>query len=383
MSKYSAIKHLTKEDIVKNGSIFTPQEIVQLAFKKCQPHIDNEAVILDMGAGYGAFISKFRDKGKRCIGTECDATSIHFLRQEFPEIEFYHENSLSKVSRTKYRINENEKLIIIGNPPYNDITSQYKKGEKGEIECDKDIEARDLGISFLRAYNKLMAKYICVLHPLAYLIKKQNFKNLKEFKDNYKLIDATIFSSKEFESIKRTNAEFPVVAALYERNNEGMTFKDIEDFSFKIYHSRKRFYLKGINTIDGKVKKYPTKNSICKLQFYTLRDINALVRNATFVKGPINNGIDVTADNLYQYAWLDYFKNNFKPSDKYLYGNLSPLYSEEIETKEIQRLLISYIYKNELIKNGFSQDELENKYGKLSDASEYPELEKILEGLYL
>ena len=97
--------------------------------------------------------------------------------------------------------------------------------------------------------------YICVLHPLAYLIKKPNFNSLGLFKDNYKLVDSTIFSSKEFDTIKKTNADFPVVAALYEKDESGMDYEYIRNFQFDIYGSSDKFVLSEVKTIDGIIPK--------------------------------------------------------------------------------------------------------------------------------
>ncbi len=381
MINLSENTHLTREDIIKNGSIFTTENLVNIVYNMLEKYIDDNKIIADFGAGYGSFIKVFQNKGKKCFGTEIDKQSYELLKKQFPNTEFYLENSLFNVNRKKYNIKKNDELIIIGNPPYNDITSLYKKGNKGNILCDEDIKSRDFGISFLKAYNKLNAKYICILHPLAYLIKKQNFKSLDNFRENYKLIDATIFSSKEFESIKKTNSEFPVVAALYEKNNNGMDFNYIENFNFKILNSNKTLCLNKISTIDGKINKYPKKEKQEKLQFYTLRDINALKRNATFIEGKITNGIDVNIKNLYQYAWLYFFKNNFNPKENnFIYNNLSPLYTKKIEEKKYQNALVSYAFNNcPLIKKYISKEEIEKEYGIIINNYEIilEEIEKL------
>ena len=385
MCKFSAIKHLTKEDIIKNGCIFTSRNLVDLVFQQCEPHITEDTIILDMGSGYGAFINVFSKIGNRCIGTDCDEVSIELLRQDFPETEFFLENSLLNVCREKYGIGEEDRLIVVGNPPYNDTTSIYRKGQKGELVCDEDLISRDLGISFLKAYNKLKANYVCVLHPLSYLIKKQNFNQLKTFKDNYRLLKAVVFSSNMFESISKKSTDFPVVAALYERNTNGMTFEDILSFNFDIFDSDKKFCLGKIKTIDGIINKYPKKNASSNICFYTLRDINALARNTSFANGPISNGVDVTIDNLYQYAWLLFLKENFNPPEyKFLYGNLSPLYSLSIEEDAIKNILATYAYKkNKVVSSNFQKSEIEDKYGKIFEEENYFVLHEILNGLYI
>lgn len=383
MNDFSAIKHLSKTDIIKNGSYFTPEKLTSLVLEKCKNYISDVTTILDLGAGYGAFLNAFKTSEKKLIGTEYDPKSVQLLKQNFPNVNIYKENSLENISRKKYEIQDAEKLLIVGNPPYNDVTSKYQKGKKGSFVCDEDVSSRDLGISFLKAYDKLKADYICVLHPLAYLIKKQNFKSLKAFKEHYRLIDATIFSSKKFETIERKNNDFPVVAALYERSGKGMTFEDVQRFEFEILDSDKKLIPGKIKTIDGIVKKYPTKENGTAIQFYTLRDMNALLRNAAFINGPKNNGINVDVHNLYQYAWLYYLKMNFAPKElEYIYGNFSPLYSEKTEEKEIKNLLVSYAFSNnKVVRQCFQKDALENEYGVLRN--DFAKLSEILKTIYI
>ncbi len=361
-------KHLSREEIVKNGSIYTSPKIVDLVFNYTEPFISENTVIADFGAGYGAFLERFQQKGRRCFATETDVNSCFILENDFPDIEVYNENSLTNASRNKYDLHDYDELLVIGNPPYNDVTSQYKKGEKGIFEVDSNLKARDLGTSFLKLYDKLQATTICILHPLAYLIKKNNFASLKSFKDNYKLLKGTVFSSKEFVGIKKNSAEFPVVAALYLRDEMGMTFEFIQDFEFDIYQSNKTFKLNNISTIDGEVQKYPKKGHCEGLQFYTLRDMNALLRNATFVENRTTNAIEINDENLYQYAWLMFLKDNFRPkANRFLYGNLSPLYPKKTEEKEFQREVVSYAFNNNsLVSQYYNLNKIESLYGTVS-----------------
>ena len=67
--------HLTRSDIIKNGSIFTGTELVNLIYNQVSQYIDETTVIADFGSGYGAFIEKFMNSGKRCFGTELDEKS--------------------------------------------------------------------------------------------------------------------------------------------------------------------------------------------------------------------------------------------------------------------------------------------------------------------
>lgn len=368
--KLSVNTHLSKEDIIKNGSIFTPDYIVDLVLNQIRNKLTESMTIVDFGAGYGAFSSAFlKLPHKKIIATDCDEQSINFIKQEHHGVETILENSLLNISREKYC--DGGELIVVGNPPYNDVTSQYKKGEKGSFEMDEDVYARDLGISFLKMYDKIGAQYICVLHPLSYLCKKNNFSSLGIFNYHYKLIGGILFSSKHFESIKKTNAEFPVVAAFYERNNQGMTFDYILNFKFDVFGSDKKYVVGAFNTIDGVVDKYPTKiKNDEDLQFYTLRDINALHRNRTFLVGFCANGIKMSKEKLHYYAWLDLFKNNFDAGEfGYLFGNLSPLLTDKINDLDFQNKLLSYILnENDVVKTYYKKNDKEffDKYSSIS-----------------
>jgi len=367
--------HLTKEDIIKNGSVFTPDHIVDIAKTWLENEINENDTIIDFGVGYGAFISKFTSLSNNCIATDVDEKSISFINEYFPNINAFHENSLINISRKKYNLNSNNRVFIIGNPPYNDVTSQYKKGKKGNFNMDEKVYSRDLGVSFMKMYALLEPECICILHPLSYLIKKTNFSSLKFFKDNYLLKKGLIFSSKEFESINKSNAEFPVCLALYKRiPNVNMDFNYIRNFVFSILDNNKTFSLRDYKTIDGWVNKYPKKNSKkpTDLQFYTIRDINALKRNKSFLVGKVANGVKVEIESLYKYAWLDYFKNNFTSDNMFIYGNLSPLYSEAIEKDSSKKSLISYIYNNNnIVKDFIDNNNLEMSVKKFYDMDSF------------
>lgn len=387
--KLSKNNHLKAEDIIKNGSFFTPLKIVDLAKKWLKADINDNDVVIDFGAGYGAFIHKFMDVSRRCIATDVDMESIIFIQKNFPKIQTILENSLVNINRDKYQLKPSDRVIIIGNPPYNDVTSQYKKGEKGHFLMDESIYSKDMGISFMKMYSLLEPEFICILHPLSYLIKKTNFNSLKHFKDNYILQKGLIFSSFEFESIKNTNSEFPVCLALYKREkNAKMDFDYIRNFSFSVLDSEKIFSLNQYETIDGWVQKYPSKSEKLStdLQFYTMRDINALKRNKTFIVGDVANGIKVEIDVLYKYAWLDYFKLHFKSKKPFIYGNLSPIYSKKLDEPELKKLLIAYIYhNNQIVKNFLENKQLKKEvlahYYMESFDLDYSPLNKILHSL--
>ena len=359
--------HLTKEQTIKQGSFFTPEHLVQTVFDLAKDKIKSDDVIVDFGAGYGAFEKEFSKLENKIIATDIDQDALNKLKGNFSSVQIICENSLVNIAREKY-CGQRQDLVAVGNPPYNDVTSAYQKGKKGKMLCDDSVRSRDLGISFLKMYDRITARVVCVLHPLAYLIKKANFNSLGEFKKNYCLKNAFVFSSALFENIRKGSAEFPVVAACYERDPNGMDFDFIQKFNFKILDSNEKFCLSDFQTIDGKIQKYPDKESGVYegLQFYTLRDINALKRNATFLDGKCSNGIKVTVENLYQYAWLEWFKENFNPQkNAWLYGNLSPFYDSSIEGKEKRRDLVRFVWnKKPIIQKYFSRASLEQYYGK-------------------
>ncbi|MDI6786577.1 MAG: Eco57I restriction-modification methylase domain-containing protein [bacterium] len=282
--------------------------------------------MFDSAGGCGAFLFGIKYYDYRIADRDLEACK--FLEQHFSSHTIFHTNSLKRVNRDKYLIPSSEFLIMIGNPPYNDTTSEFKNGEKGQNICDEDLYDRDIGVSFLKSYRKLNADVVCVLHPLSYLIKEANFKRLRDFKDNYKLIKGEIFSSALFHG---TGAgKFPILVALYEKNADGMTFEDIKNFRFNILDSEKTFVLSDFKTTDGYINKYPPrKNDAQKspigLYYYSFRDFNSLKKNTSFFTKEHPNGIVVTLENFYKYSYLYSLKSLFNPEDTWLYGNLSPL----------------------------------------------------------
>jgi len=88
-----------------------------------------------------------------------------------PFANVYSFNALTTLSIEAFGISNDETLFIIGNPPYNDTTSIIRNGTKKLLfDIDPGIQSRDLSISFLLSYQRLQADYVCVLHPLSYLI---------------------------------------------------------------------------------------------------------------------------------------------------------------------------------------------------------------------
>ncbi|MBW7893802.1 MAG: hypothetical protein H3C27_01710 [Opitutaceae bacterium] len=280
--------------------------------------------MIDTAAGYGAFLQGLAGEVR---AGEIDDGAVERLRQVLPADAVFHANSLQEPSRARYRIAEDATLVVVGNPPYNDTTSEFRNGRKGRNEADADLQDRDLGVSFLRSYARLRADVVCVLHPLSYLIKPANFRRLKEFAAHYRLRHGLLFSSARFGQTGGT--KFPVVIALYERG-AGMDYDDVRTFDFEVLESGGTFRLDVFTTTDGLINKYPPgkqgpRESDLGLYYYTFRDINSLLRNAGFMAAPHYNGIVVLRGEFHRYAYLHAFKRFFAPANAWLYGNLSPL----------------------------------------------------------
>ncbi len=343
-------RHLSKQRQIELGSFYTPNYLVDRMYSIIDTYlnkrdIDNKMVLFfDNASGYGAFYRPERN----FLLADIDEKAIEKIIHDFKiknKKNLFITNSLKEVSRSKYNINKDIFLINIGNPPYNDTTSIINSGKKGTFSCDLDLFDRDLGISFLKSFNKLNSDIVCVLHPLSYLIKETNFKRLKEFKDNYRLIFGEVFSSEHFSGTGKT--KFPIVIAFYERNSLGMDFSYIKNFDFNILNSEKKFKLLNFKTTDGFIYKYPkevfNKDNFSGFYYYTFRDINSLKRNSDFSLESNYNSISVSIDELYKYAYLYSFKKLFSPKDLWLYGNLSPLLDGELEKFKREYVLFSVL----------------------------------------
>jgi len=366
-------KHLNYIDAVNLGSYYTPEIIVDLAYSILQKNITNikDFTILDSSCGYGSFLVK-NDIAKRLVGADIDQKAIFEAKEIINGVDFICQNSLLNVCRKNLTIKNEEKLIAIGNPPYNDTTSIIRNSIKDvsvQDKIDSDIKTRDLGMSFLLSYDKLQADYVCVLHPLSYLIKKANFALLSKFSQNYKLIDGIIISSHEFSDTSRGMA-FPISVALYRRDQNGMTYDYIQNYQFKVKDDR-FFRLRDFDTIVNYVQKYPNKKYLNKndkpvAKFWTLRDINALKRNRTFIDSDTYNTVYVLMEKLPYYCYIDVFKR-YADKMPYFIGNCDVIIDNK-KFNEIKECFIAQsVHTNPILKNKFKFKEIPNAKLKIDN----------------
>ena len=317
-------QHLSYIDRVNLGSYYTAYNYVSIVWDMIRELVRPDTIILDSACGYGNFLNNSFAYSK--IGCDIDRAAIEVAKSVNRDARFIWANSLKDVSREKFKINDASHLVVIGNPPYNDKTSLIRHDIKSKgCAVDKAIASRDLGMSFLLSYNELKADFVCVLHPLSYLIKRTNLKSLREFTSNYRLVNALLINSQVFsQSSKSTH--FPIVIALYERNaSRGeLSYERIRRFVFRSIDNNS-LRLADFDYVTNYIKKYPSKNNAGCLDpnsvfFWTMRDINALKRNRTFVSKFSENTIIIPRNKLEYYVYVDVFKR-FAGKLPYYMGN--------------------------------------------------------------
>ena len=344
--------HLNYIDKVNRGAYYTQDEYVAVAWDMIKSRIDINTVLIDTSCGYGNFLN-IPFAGKK-IGNDVDTLAIDRAKQS-TNATFFNENALCNVDRHQYQISGNEKLCIIGNPPYNDRTSIIRQAIKSfDMVIDSDIETRDLGMSFLLSYAKLRADFVCVLHPLSYLIKPSNFRLLKKFTSHYQLKQAKIIGSGVFNNASKS-IQFPIVIAFYEKNRTGTSYADVMNFSWQVVD--KSFKLSNFDDISNYVKKYPNKDQQAKdddLFFWTMRDINALKRNQTFVKKFSSNAIIVDKKQLDYYIYIDVFKQ-FSQHIPYYFGNCNVLIDHDLFKKYKKYFILEALSRHQHLHQYFSK----------------------------
>jgi len=348
-------KHLKYQDKINLGAFYTPQKYIDIVWEKIYPFLTKKSLVLDSSCGYGNFFNYNIDCQK--LANDIDTIAIKQTKLKFPNIKIFNKNALLNVNRNMFNISIKNSLIIIGNPPYNDTTSIIRNDiKKDNFKIDDDIKTRDYGMSFLLSYSKLDADIICVLHPLSYLIKKANFNLLKKFSNKYKLIDSVIIDSATFKETSK-GISFPIVIALYKKDNLGMDYNYIQNYRFKTL-SGHNFALKDFDFIPNYINKYPLKNVIPTendILFWTMRDINALKRNRTFVNKFGYNTIIINKNKLDYYIYVDVFKQ-FSHLIPYYFGNLDVFINNNLFQKYKKYFFCEIITRHPLLKKYITYD---------------------------
>ncbi len=351
-------KHLTTEQMTNFGCFYTPQKFVDKLLDLIKKNIKNykDYSYLDSSCGYGTFLKSLYPL--KTIGCDIDEKALQVAKQQFDRCNYFNLNTLRGFSRSSIDLYDNEKLIIVGNPPYNDSTSKVKnKIKKNQtFDIDNDIKTRDLGISFMLSYLKLNPDYIAILHPLSYMIKKSNYQLLKNFYKQYFLIDHCIINSQEFELTSKIKG-FPIIIALYKKDDKGMSYENVLDISFKTIENE-TFSIKH-DEIKNYINKYPSKNKEYKekdILFWTIRDINALNRNQTFVQKKSDNTIIIDKDKFPYYCYVDAFKDYI---DKlpYYFGNCE-IFIDNQKFEEIKNVFVT----KSMEKHPWLKDKISNNY---------------------
>jgi hypothetical protein len=317
-------EHLTYEAKTNLGGFYTPKHIVNKLYETLAKFVlpDEIDALLEPNCGYGALLDhEYARKIKKVVGADIDIKAQEIAKNAFSHAKFYHINALKNVARSAYEIGDSDRLLIVANPPYNDLTSQVKNGVKKNIcQIDEDIQRRDLGLSSLLGFNKLRPDFIAVLHPLSYLIKKTNFNALKPFMKNYALRSATVFNSQAFLDASKLNG-FPVLIAIYQKSESGTSYEDIYHWRFDTIENDS-FSLSQFDYIGKYIDKYPNKRGDRSgYLFYTMRDINALKRSRTFIDEEIANAVHISDEKLDYYCYVDIFKD-YADNLPYYMGNL-------------------------------------------------------------
>lgn len=344
------VAHLNYREKTNLGSFYTSSRLVKIAYDLFARIAGPADVVLDSSCGYGAFFSvPFPQKDVRFIGADIDGAALDVASANFSRVHFFQENALKNVSRKKYGISDEERLAVVGNPPYNDVTSRVKNHIKQSDTCeiDEDIRTRDLGISFLLSFEKLSPEYVVVLHPLSYLIKHANFKLLAPFMRKYTLREALVLSSREFSDTSKNNG-FPIVIAVYERNRVGTTFTDIVRRRFTTVEGMS-FSISDYDYVCRYISKYPSRfrrsAGTAQYRFFTMRDINALKRSRTFIAEDTANAIYVPADKLELYCYVDIFKD-FSEKLPYFLGNFDVMIDRSAFEKIKNDFLVLSVQKH-------------------------------------
>lgn len=354
--------HLTFSQKTNLGSFYTPSALVARIYKMLSPWLEDCDVLLDSSCGYGAFFEQpFPQNDIRKIGGDIDAEALSVAQDRFSDVSFFNINALENVSRELYGISPRERLVIVGNPPYNDITSRVKQHLKTSLPTpmDDDIRTRDFGISFLLSFEKLDADFVAVLHPLSYLIKESNFKLLAPFMRRYSLCETLVVNSLEFSDTMKGSG-FPIVLAVYKKSAAGTSYQEIVRRKFRTIEGRV-FSVSDFDYVCRYIPKYPARFSRNhagapnRYRFFTMRDINALKRSRTFIAEDSANTIIIPDGKLEYFCYVDIFKD-FCATLPYFFGNFNVMFNRaEFEKIKSEFLVLSVAKHPDIFSKNFVQ----------------------------
>lgn len=350
MLEVNISNHLSCKDRINMGSFYTPEKYVDLVGKWLLAEgVSDDSVFAELTCGAGAFFRLHEFfKEARFLGNDIDEEALKIAANFFPFVEFSQKNAFLNVSRQEFGILESDKLVVIGNPPWNDSTSMTNKSVKKDLfSVDFDIKTRDLGMTALLSYDKLRADYVAVLHPLSYLIKPVNFKLCERFFRNYELIHHVVFNSQEFANTSQMRG-FPVLVALYKRNvGKGLSYDNVKNMRFQTVEGV-NFSLVDRDYVSDLIDKYPgQKRYNPEILFFTQRDINALKRCRTFMRSRTSASVDVDPSKLVYYCYLDCFKRFAEVP--YFMGNFNvPFIKADFERVKDDILVVSKYYNQDI-----------------------------------
>ena len=141
MSDAHSQTHLNRTDRVNLGSFYTPEHIVDLVAVWLKSHLgDKQYTIFDPSCGYGAFF-KLRQQlpQMRYRGNDIDPEAVSYAAENYTFAQITCRSALRDINRKNFGISRNEMLVIVGNPPYNDTTSQSGQQQKNGRKTCRDI----------------------------------------------------------------------------------------------------------------------------------------------------------------------------------------------------------------------------------------------------
>lgn len=328
-------KHLSNEEKIKQGSFYTPRWLVDKTYEILKKNKVKASMFVDTSCGYGDFLIT-----NNSIGFDIDEKAVEVVKKRGARA--FIANSLQDISKINSKIKK--PAVLIGNPPYNNFSSFYKKNQKGAFIGRDKYKSRDLGISFLKSYVDINVEYVCVLHPLSFLIKKSNFELLGEFKKEFILLDSFVFPSSYFDELKN-KTPFPIGIFLYKRERANFNYDFIKNFNFKI-DGGKIFSFRNLTFVEEFTTKYKNKSIRGNYKnFQTLRDINALSRNATWLKSESSNSIRVKEKDEYIFRSMENLKYAYQKNIEnfWVFGNLSPIVSKSKTTRGLETTIDEYV----------------------------------------